>query len=121
MAETCALLEGVRGNFASIVGGFSSAKGGEVTEKEEDNIWEDITNHVNATGSGQKRTIKQVMLLWKNLKAKATKDLTEAKKPQTGNMPYKRGEFTDMVLDIIGGEKSEALHGLKAQKQMERP
>lgn len=53
MAETCALLEGVRGNFASIVGGFSSAKGGEVTEKEEDNIWEDITNHVNATGSGQ--------------------------------------------------------------------
>ena len=49
VAETCALLEGVRGNFASIVGGFSSAKGGEVTNKGKDNIWEDITNHVNAT------------------------------------------------------------------------
>ena len=73
VAETCALLEGVRGNFASIVGGFSSAKGGEVTKKGKDNIWEDITNHVNATGYGQKRTIKQLMLRW-NLKAKATKD-----------------------------------------------
>ena len=53
------------------------------------------------------------MLRWKNLRAKATKDLTEAKKPQTGNKPYKREEFTDMVLDLIGGEKSEALHGIE--------
>uniref|UniRef100_A0A673J8X3 Myb-like domain-containing protein n=1 Tax=Sinocyclocheilus rhinocerous TaxID=307959 RepID=A0A673J8X3_9TELE len=113
VAETCALLEGVRANFASIVGGFSSAKGGEVTKKGKHNIWEDITNHVNAMGSGQQRTIKQVMLRWKNLRAKTTKDLTEAKNPQTGNKPYKRGDFTDMVLDIIGGEKSEALHGIE--------
>jgi hypothetical protein len=33
VAETYALLEGVRGNFASMVGGFSSAKDGEVTNK----------------------------------------------------------------------------------------
>uniref|UniRef100_A0A673KV62 Myb-like domain-containing protein n=1 Tax=Sinocyclocheilus rhinocerous TaxID=307959 RepID=A0A673KV62_9TELE len=113
VAETCALLEGVRANFASIVGGFSSAKCGEATKKGKHNIWEDITNYVNAMGSGQKRTIKQVMLRWKNLRAKTTKDLTEAKNPQTGNKPYKRGDFTDMVLDIIGEEKSEALHGIE--------
>ncbi|KAI2644830.1 Myb-related transcription factor, partner of profilin [Labeo rohita] len=113
VAETCALLEGVRANFASIVGGFSSAKGGEVTKTVKHNIWEDITIHVNSMGSGQRRTIKQVMLRWKNLRAKATKDLTEAKNPQTGNKPYKRGDFTDKVLDIIGGEKLEALHGIE--------
>ncbi|CAL8254986.1 unnamed protein product [Arctogadus glacialis] len=113
VAETYALLEGVRANFATIVGGFSSAKGGEVTKKGKDTIWEDITNRINALGSGQKRTLKQVTLRWKNLRAKATKDLSEAKNPCTGNKPYKRGEYTDMVLDIVGGEKSEALHGIE--------
>ncbi|CAL8332449.1 unnamed protein product [Arctogadus glacialis] len=113
VAETYALLEGVRANFATIVGGFSSAKGGEVTKKGKDTIWEDITNRINALGSGQKRTLKQVTLRWKNLRAKATKDLSEAKNPRTGNKPYKRGEYTDMVLDIVGGEKSEALHGIE--------
>ena len=54
VAETYALLEGVQGNFASLVGGFSSAKDGEVTNKGKYNIWEGITNHVNAMGSGQK-------------------------------------------------------------------
>ncbi|KAG7278240.1 hypothetical protein CRUP_012736 [Coryphaenoides rupestris] len=38
------------------------------------NIWTDITKRVNATGSGQLRTLEQVKLLWKNLKQKATKD-----------------------------------------------
>ena len=38
VAETYALLEGVRGNFASMVGGFSSAKDGEVTNKGKYNI-----------------------------------------------------------------------------------
>ncbi|CAL8319216.1 unnamed protein product [Arctogadus glacialis] len=113
VAETYALLEGVQANFATIVGGFSSAKGGEVTKKGKDTIWEDITNRINALGSGQKRTLKQVTLRWKNLRAKATKDLSEAKNPCTGNKPYKRGEYTDMVLDIVGGEKSEALHGIE--------
>ncbi len=84
-----------------------------MTKKGKYNIWEDITNHVNAMGSGQKSTIKQVMLRWKNLRAKATKDLTESKNPQTRINSYKRGDFTDMVLDIIGGEKAEALHGIE--------
>ena len=69
VAETCALLEGVWGNLALIVGGFSSAKGGEVSKKGKENIWEDITNHVNAAAFSQKRTIKQVTLRWKNLRA----------------------------------------------------
>ena len=54
----------------------------------------------------------QVRLRWKNLKQKATKDHFEAKNPPTGNKPAKRGEFTDIVLDIIGGEASQALHGI---------
>ena len=48
----------------------------------------------------------------KNLKQKATKNHSEAKNPQTGNKSIKRGEFTDTVLDIIGGESSQALFGI---------
>ncbi|CAL8326253.1 unnamed protein product [Boreogadus saida] len=40
------------------------------------------------------------------------KDHSEAKNPQTGNKSIKRGEFTDTVLDIIGGESSQALFGI---------
>ena len=50
---------------------------------------------------------------WKNLRARATKDLAEAKNTQTGNKPFKKGEYTDVVLDIIGGENSKALHGIQ--------
>ena len=35
------------------------------------------------------------------------------KKTQTVHKPYKRGKLTNMALDIIGGEKSEALHGIE--------
>ena len=90
VAETCALLEGVQG---LIIGGFSSAKGGEVTKKGKENIWKDITNHVNTTGFGQKRTIKQVMLQWKNLKTKATKDVNEAKKNPNSSQAIQEGEI----------------------------
>ena len=58
-------------------------------------------------------TTDQIKLWWKNLKARATKDHAEAKNPQTGNKPFKRGDYTDVVLDIIGGEKSLALHGIQ--------
>jgi len=51
-------------------------------------------------------------LRWKNLKARAPKDQAEAKNPQTGNKPFKRGDYTDVVLDIIGGEKLQALHDI---------
>ncbi|CAB1427297.1 unnamed protein product [Pleuronectes platessa] len=73
-------------------------------------------------GFGQKRTTEQLRFWWKNLKARATKDHAEAKNSQTGNNPYKRGEYTDIVLDIIGGEKSEALHGIQdvAEDETER-
>ncbi|KAG2464039.1 CENPI protein, partial [Polypterus senegalus] len=112
MAENHALLEGVRCHYSSIVGHFSSLKGREVTKKCKQNIWEDITKNVNAIGAGEKRTTKQVILRWKNLKAKTTKDLAEAKNPTTGNKPFKWGEYTDIVLDIIGGDISEALYGI---------
>lgn len=48
-----------------------------------------------------------------NLRARTTKDLAEAKNTQTGNKPFKKGEYTDVVLDIIGGENSKALHGIQ--------
>ncbi|RXN19418.1 hypothetical protein ROHU_007285 [Labeo rohita] len=67
----------------------------------------------NTKKSGQRRTTDQIKLRWKNLKARATKDHAEAKNPQTGNKPFKRGDYTDVVLDIIGGEKSQALHGIQ--------
>ncbi|GAA6088484.1 uncharacterized protein LOC107710894 [Tachysurus ichikawai] len=35
---------------------------------------------------------------------RTTKDLAEAKNTQTGNNPFKKGEYTDVVLDIIGEE-----------------
>ena len=58
-------------------------------------------------------TLEQVKLRWKNLRARATKDLAEAKNTQMGNKPFKKGEYTDVVLDIIGGENSKALHGIQ--------
>lgn len=95
----------------SIVG--SSVAGGMVTNKRKKDIWVEITQNVNAMGSGQKRTLEQVKFRWKNLRARTTKDLAEAKNTQTGNKPFKKGEYTDVVLDIIGGENSKALHGIQ--------
>ncbi|KAF4095434.1 hypothetical protein G5714_024512 [Onychostoma macrolepis] len=109
-AETNALLEGVRCHYGTIVGSFNSAKD---TNKKKNDVWILITENVNAIGSGQRRTTDQIKLRWKNLKARATKDHAEAKNPQTGNKPFKRGDYTDVVLDIIGGEKSQALHGIQ--------
>ncbi|XP_078134227.1 uncharacterized protein LOC144535562 [Sander vitreus] len=44
----------------------------------------------------------------------SNKNLAEAKKnTQTGNKPFKKGDYTDVVLDIIGGENSKALHGIQ--------
>jgi len=51
---------------------FSSAKGGELTNKNKNYIWVEITQNVNAMGYGQKRTTEQVKFRWKNLKARAT-------------------------------------------------
>lgn len=110
VVQTHALLEG-KCHYASIVG--SSVAGGMVTNKRNKDIWVEITQNVNAMGSGLKRTLEQVKFRWKNLRARATKDLAEAKNTQTGNKPFKKGEYTDVVLDIIGGENSKALHGIQ--------
>ncbi|KAI9520096.1 hypothetical protein NQZ68_021815 [Dissostichus eleginoides] len=48
----------------------------------------EVTDNVNATGSGHKRTVDQVKLRWKNLKQQATKDHSQAKNPQTGLMTH---------------------------------
>ncbi|KAF3856839.1 hypothetical protein F7725_017562, partial [Dissostichus mawsoni] len=99
-AETHALLQSVRNNYDSIVGSFNTEGGASKLD------------NVNATGSGHKRTVDQVRLRWKNLKQQATKDHSQAKNPQTGNKAYKRGQYTDVVLDIIGGQQSQSLHGI---------
>ena len=109
-AETNALMEGVRCYYASIVGRFNSTKGGEVTNKKKKEIWEKITQNVNDVGFGQKRTTEQVKFRWKNLKARATK---EAKNIQTGNKTIRRGNYSDVVLDIIGDENFQALQGIQ--------
>ena len=111
-AETTAFLEGVRANYQALFGGFSGPGQSSLSSKVKNKIWADITRQINATGSGQRRSVEQVRLRWKNLKQKATKDHSEAKNPQTGNKSIKRGEFTDTVLDIIGGESSQALFGI---------
>ena len=88
-----------------------------VTAEMKQEIRTDITKRVNTAGSGQLRTLEQVKLHWKNLKQKATKDHSEAQKPKTGNKPNKWGEFTDIILDIIGGERSQALHCIQSVSQ----
>ncbi|GAA6093590.1 uncharacterized protein LOC107710894 [Tachysurus ichikawai] len=108
VAETHALLEGVKCHYASIV--ESSVAGGMVTNKRKKDIWVKITQNVNAMGSGQKRSLEQVKFRWKNLRARTTKDLAEAKNTQTGNKPFKKGEYTDVVLDIIGEESEPVPH-----------
>ena len=112
-AETTALLEGVRAHYQALFGAFSGPGQSSLSAKCKNAIWADITKQVNATGSGQRRNVEQVRLRWKNLKQKATKDHSEAKNPQTGNKAIKRGEFTETVLDIIGGESSQALCGIQ--------
>ena len=79
-AETTALLEGVRANYQALFGAFSGPGQSSLSSKLKNKIWADITKQVNATGSGQRRNMEQVRLRWKNLKQKATKDHSEAKK-----------------------------------------
>ncbi|XP_034058418.1 uncharacterized protein LOC117537340 [Gymnodraco acuticeps] len=74
-AETHALLLGVRNNYDSIVGSFNREGG---ATKVKSGIWMEVTDNVNATGSGHKRTVDQVRLRWKNLKQQATKDHSQA-------------------------------------------
>lgn len=89
--------------------------GSSVPTKMKHNIWPDITRRVNATGNSQLRTQEQVKLCWNNLKQTATKDhCSESQIPQTGNKPFK--EVIDILLHIIGGERSQALHGLQIQR-----
>lgn len=64
VAETHALLEGVRCLYASIVGCLNSTKCGELTNKMTRDVWVEITQNVNAMGSGQKRTTERVKLRW---------------------------------------------------------
>ena len=66
-----------------------------------------MTVQVNATDCGQLRKTKPVRLRWKNLKQKATREHGQTPKTK----PLKRGELSDVVLGIIGGERSQALHG----------
>lgn len=107
--ETNVLLEGIRANYQAL---FSSGSGQHtVTPMVRNEIWQDITRAVNATGSGEHRTADQVRLRWKNLKQRATRDMLEARTPPAGSKLAKRGEFTDYVLDIVDGESSRAFHG----------
>ncbi|KAL7399830.1 hypothetical protein ABVT39_002533 [Epinephelus coioides] len=100
-AETHALLDGVRTNYECLFGTFSTPDQSNVSARLKSEIWADITAQVNATGSGQFRSVEQVKLRWKNLKQKATKDHSEAKNPQTGNKPYKGvGEPVDEPLNL---------------------
>ncbi len=88
-AETHALLEGVRLNYQTLFGTFSTPGQTNVSAKIKAGVWAAISEQVNATGSGQLRTVEQVKLWWKNSEQKATKDQAEAKNPQTGNKPFK--------------------------------
>ncbi|GAA6074392.1 uncharacterized protein LOC107710894 [Tachysurus ichikawai] len=62
---------------------------------------------------GLARSQEQVKFRWKNLRARTTNHLAEAKNAQTGNKTFKKSEYTDVILDIIGGENSKALHGIQ--------
>lgn len=62
--------------------------GTSVTANVKNNIWTDITKSVNATGSGQLRTLDQVKLHRKNLKQKTTKDQSECQNRKTGNKQH---------------------------------
>ncbi|TNN58030.1 hypothetical protein EYF80_031778 [Liparis tanakae] len=111
-AETTALLEGARANRRALFGAAGGPGQSSLSSKLKNKIWADITKQVNATGSGPRRNVEQVRLRWKNLKQRATKDHSEATKNQRGNNAIKRGEFTETVLDIIGGESSRVGFGI---------
>ena len=57
-----------------LIGTFSTPGQSNVSARTKVEIWTLITEQINATGSGQLRSVEQVKLWWKNLKQKATKD-----------------------------------------------
>ena len=63
-------------------------------------IWVEITQNVNSMGSMNFVKFRSESELWSN------------KKHSIGTSPFKKGDYTDVVLDIIGGENSQALHGM---------
>ncbi|KAI9528057.1 hypothetical protein NQZ68_024813 [Dissostichus eleginoides] len=60
----------------------------------------EVTDNVNATGSGHKRTVDQVRLRWKNLKQQATKDHSQAKNPQTDKLSFQVVNAPDVTHTI---------------------
>ena len=87
VAETHALLEDVKCHYASIVG--SSIVGGMAMNTRKKDIWLEITQNVNAMGSGQEMTLELVKLSWKNLQARAT-PLLKRKIPKQATNPLRK-------------------------------
>ena len=112
LAETYALLDDVRANYSNMM----AKHGISVTAKMNHKIWNDITKSVNATGSGQLRTLDQVEQRWKNVKQKATKYHSESQNPKTGNKPFKRGSHSrhhwwKKILQAVYGSQSVSQGG----------
>lgn len=85
---------GVRLNYKSLFGTFSTPGQTNVSTKSKAEILAAITAQINATGSGQLRSVEQEQLLWKNLKQKTTKDQAEAKKNLNWEQALQRWDLT---------------------------
>ncbi|GAA6094015.1 uncharacterized protein LOC107710894 [Tachysurus ichikawai] len=56
-----------------------------------------------------------------NFTVAETRALLEGVKCHYCNKPFKKGEYTDVILDIIGGENSKALHGSQGVVEESEP
>ena len=71
IAETHALLEGVKGHYASIV--WSSGAGGMVTNKRNKDIWVEITQNVNENGVWPEEDLGASEILMEESKGQSNK------------------------------------------------
>lgn len=89
-----------------------------VTNKKKQEIWDDITNAINAKGV-EHRDVKEVRKKWSDLKMQAVEDFPRHV-PTGGGPKPDMGPYSTLVLDIIG-EDSPSVVGLSDGIESESP
>ena len=117
--ETEALLQGIRDHkhvvFAQTQynGGCRGAPGVSLLQRKI--AWQDISEKVDAVrtvNGGERRTIVQLKQRWKNLKQRAYRDFYQELEDASGqDETYKRGEYTNVVVELIGKDRIMAVCG----------
>ncbi|XP_058606033.1 nuclear apoptosis-inducing factor 1-like isoform X1 [Onychostoma macrolepis] len=96
--EILILIDGYKENKTVIESKLNSS----VTNRKKCEIWQDITNKINAKGFEQ-REVKELRKKWSDLKTQAIEDFPRTKHVPTGGGPRPEpGPYSTVILEIIG-------------------